>query len=43
MAATARRRITLDKIHKYAGLVAALWMAVLAVTGMMQLNRQGWD
>ena len=38
-----RRRITLDKIHKYAGLVAALWMAVLAVTGMMQLNRQGWD
>lgn len=43
MAGAARRRITLDKVHKYAGLVAVLWMAVLAVTGMMQLNRQGWD
>ena len=43
MATTARRRITLDKIHKYAGLVAALWMAVLAITGMMQLNRSNWE
>lgn len=42
MAVTARRRITLNKVHKWAGLVAALWLAVLAVTGMMQLNRQQW-
>lgn len=42
MATTARRRITLNKVHKWAGLVAALWLAVLAVTGMMQLNRQQW-
>ena len=42
MATTARRRITLNKVHKWAGLIAALWLAVLAVTGMMQLNRQQW-
>jgi uncharacterized iron-regulated membrane protein len=42
VAVTARRRITLNTVHKWAGLVAALWLAVLAVTGIMQLNRQQW-
>lgn len=42
MAAQARRPITLNKVHKWAGLVAAVWLAALAVTGMMQLNRQQW-
>jgi len=42
MAIMARRRITLNRVHKWAGLIAALWLAVLAVTGMMQLNRQQW-
>lgn len=43
MAAIARRWITLNRLHKWAGLAAALWLAVLAITGMMQLNRQQWD
>lgn len=42
MAGAARRRITLNNLHKWAGLAAALWLAVLAVTGTMQLNRQQW-
>ena len=42
MLVKARRRITLDKLHKWAGLVAALWLLVLAITGAMQLNRQQW-
>lgn len=43
MTAMKRRRVTLNDIHKWAGLAAALWLAVLAVTGMMQLNRQQWS
>lgn len=42
MTAMPRRRVTLNDIHKWAGLAAALWLAVLAVTGMMQVNRQQW-
>lgn len=37
-----RRRITLNKVHKWAGLAAAFWLLVLAITGTMQLNRQQW-
>ena len=43
MATKARRRITLNDVHKWAGLTAALWMAVLAVTGLMQLHRNDWQ
>lgn len=43
MTAPARQRITLNKLHKWAGLAVALWLAVLAVTGAMQLNRQVWN
>ncbi len=39
----ARQPITLNLVHKWAGLAAALWLAVLAVTGMMQLNRAQWS
>jgi hypothetical protein len=42
VAGAARRRITLDKVHKWAGLAACLWLAVLAVTGLMQLQRTDW-
>lgn len=35
--------VMVGKIHKWAGLVAALWLAVLAVTGLMQLHRQEWS
>ena len=42
MANEPRRQITLDKIHKWAGLAAALWLGILAITGFLQLN-QDWS
>lgn len=42
MVARARRRITIDKLHKWAGLTVLAWMAVLAITGLMQLQRSDW-
>lgn len=35
--------VLLGKWHRWAGLVAAAWLLVLALTGVMLLNRQGWD
>lgn len=43
MSGVARRRITLNQVHKWAGLFAALWLAILAITGLMELQRNSWN
>ena len=43
MASNTRRRITSHRLHSWAGIVAAAWLLVLAVTGLMQLNRGSWS
>lgn len=36
-----KRRLTIRRVHKLAGIVAALWLAVLGVTGFM-LDHRDW-
>jgi hypothetical protein len=37
-----KKRWTLHRLHKWAGLIAALWLAVLGITGLLLDHRHDW-
>lgn len=41
-ALTVKKRWTLHRLHKWAGLIAALWLAVLGISGLLLDHRHGW-